>query len=287
MHVRCASHSLLLALGLVVACGHDRTEVVGGGAGGATPEDSGSSADAGNWTLVWADEFDKDGFWDDTKWNIETEPPGWVNQELQAYVNRLENARVENGNLVIEARLDNFGGHPYSSARLDTRGRGDLLYGRVEVRAKLPKGRGTWPAIWMMPTDDAYGAWPDSGEIDIMEHVGYDPGVVHATAHCHNFQLKTNNQKTATTTVADFGDAMHVYAFEWFPDRIDMFVDQTKFLSFANDGTGWQSWPFDKRFHVILNVAIGGNWGGAQGVDDSIFPVRMEVDYVRMYQMAP
>jgi beta-glucanase (GH16 family) len=240
-----------------------------------------------DYALVWADEFDKDGFYDDTKWNIEVEPPGWVSEELQNYVNRVENARVENGSLVIEARLDNFGGHPYSSARLNSAHKGDLLYGRVEVRAKLPKGRGTWPAIWMMPTDNAYGAWPDSGEIDVMEHVGYDPGVVHATTHCHNFQWKNNTQKTALTTVADFGDAMHVYALEWLPDRIDMFVDDGKYFSFANDGTGWQSWPFDKRFHVILNVAIGGVWGGTQGVDDTIFPVRMEVDYVRMYQMVP
>jgi beta-glucanase (GH16 family) len=287
MHLRETSLAWAAILGLLAACGQDKTEVAGGGGGGAGPADSGSSADAGSWTLVWADEFDKDGLWDDTKWNIESQPPGWVNQELQAYVNRLENARVEMGNLVIEARHDNFGGNPYSSARLNSRGRGDLLYGRVEIRAKLPVGRGTWPAIWMMPTDDAYGVWPDSGEIDIMEHVGHEPGIVHATTHCHNFQWKNNTQKTAQTTVPDLGEAMHVYALEWYPDRIDVFVDQTKYFTFANDGTGWQSWPFDKRFHVILNVAIGGVWGGAQGVDDSIFPVRMEVDYVRMYQMAP
>jgi beta-glucanase (GH16 family) len=236
---------------------------------------------------VWSDEFDKDGFYDDTKWNIEVEPPGWVNEELQAYVNRGENARVAGGVLIIEARKDGFGGYAYTSARLNSARKGEITYGRAEIRAKLPKGRGTWPAIWMMSTDNAYGAWPDSGEIDIMEHVGYDPGVVHATTHCHNFQWKTNTQKTALTTVPDFGDAMHVYALEWYTDRIDMFVDDTKYFTFANDGTGWQSWPFDKRFHVILNVAIGGVWGGTQGVDDTIFPVHMEVDYVRLYQMGP
>jgi beta-glucanase (GH16 family) len=273
----------LVGAALLGGCGHAAHDA----AGGAGAAGSGGTGGSASWTLVWSDEFDKNGFYDDTKWNVEVEPPGWVNQELEAYVNRVENERVENGSLIIEARKDGFGGYAYTSGRLNSANKGEITYGRAEIRAKLPKGRGTWPAIWMMPTDNTYGAWPDSGEIDIMEHVGFDPGVVHATTHCHDFQAKTNNLKTATTSVPDFGDAMHVYALEWFPDRIDMFVDDTKYYTVTNDGAGWQSWPFDKRFHVILNVAIGGSWGGTQGVDDTIFPVHMEVDYVRLYQMAP
>jgi len=236
------------------------------------------------WRLVWADEFDTDGRWDETKWNVEIHPPGWVNDELQNYVDRAENARVENGNLIIEAREDFFDNQEYSSARLNSAYKGDVLYGRVEVRAKLPKGTGTWPAIWLFSTDQNYGPWPNSGEIDVMEHVGWDPGIVHATTHCYNFQAAMGTLMTGFTIVPTFGDDMHIYALEWSADRIDVFVDSDKYFTFANDGTGWQSWPFDRRFNVVLNLAIGGSWGGVKGVDNSIFPVRMEVDYVRIYE---
>jgi beta-glucanase (GH16 family) len=247
-------------------------------------ESEAGAPDAVRWRLVWADEFDTDGRWDETKWNIEIHPPGWVNDELQNYVDRAENARVENGNLVIEAREDFFGNQEYSSARLNSAYKGDLLYGRVEVRAKLPKGTGTWPAIWLLATDENYGPWPNSGEIDIMEHVGWDPGIVHATTHCYNFRAAKGTLMTGWTIVPTFGDDMHVYALEWSADLIDVLVDGNKFFTFANDGTGWQSWPFDRRFNIILNLAIGGSWGGVKGVDNSIFPVRMEVDYVRLYE---
>jgi beta-glucanase (GH16 family) len=186
--------------------------------------------DAVRWRLVWAYEFDTDGRWDETKWNVEIHSPGWVNDELQNYVDRAENARVENGNLIIEAREDFFDNYEYSSARLNSAYKGDLLYGRVEVRAKLPKGKGTWPAIWLFATDQNYGPWPNSGEIDIMEHVGWDPGIVHATTHCYNFQGPTGTQMTAFTIVPTFADAMHLYALEWSADRIDVFVDSNKYL---------------------------------------------------------
>jgi beta-glucanase (GH16 family) len=240
-----------------------------------------------DWRLVWSDEFDYTGLPDPAKWSFEVKPPKWVNGELQNYTgDRPENCRVENGVLVIEARNDHYENLEYSSARIKTKGKGDWLYCRVEVRAKLPSGRGTWPAIWMMPTNEgAYGrGWPDSGEIDIMEHVGYDPGKIHATTHTKKYNWMNNNQKTAVTTVADCSKEFHVYSVEWYPDRIEIHVDDNVYFTNRNDGTGWQAWPFDKSFYLILNLAIGGSWGGLQGVDNSIFPQRMEVDYVRVYE---
>jgi beta-glucanase (GH16 family) len=278
MQVRDVSRAWLAAALSLAACGHRAHDV------GAPPAVASTSVDSGRFKLVWADEFDTEGPPDERKWNFERRPPGWVNKELQNYTSRPENARVEGGKLIVEARRDSFAGFEYSSARLTSAQKGDLLYGRVEVRAKIPRGRGTWPAIWMMPTDNAYGRWPSSGEIDIMEHVGFDPGVVHASTHCRTYYWRNNNHKTATTSVPDFADAMHVYAVEWSAQRIDAFVDGTRYFTVQNEGTGWQAWPFDKRFHVILNLAIGGEWGGQKGVDTTIFPVRMEVDYVRLYE---
>lgn len=240
--------------------------------------------------LAFSDEFTTPGLPDPTKWTYETGGSGWGNNELQYYTaSRPENARIENGNLVIEARKENMGGRDYTSVRLNSRpaGGGTLTYGRVEVRAQLPAGRGTWPAIWMMPDTNPYGngSWPDNGEIDIMEHVGYDPGVVHATTHCNKYYFKLNNQKTGTTQVPDFATAFHVYAIQWTPEGITAEIDGKPYFAVANEKTGWQAWPFDKPFHLLLNIAVGGDWGGAQGVDTSIFPKQMLIDYVRFYKM--
>lgn len=233
-------------------------------------------------TMVWSDEFDYTGLPDDTKWDYDVMTPGTVNNELQNYTyKRLENSRVENGSLVIEARNDNYLGYQYSSARLVTRGKGDWLYGRVEVKAMLPAGTGSWPAIWMLPTDWVYGGWPNSGEIDIMEHVGKDPGVIHASTHCKNYYFVTNNQKTATINVPDFATAYHVYAMEWSPSKIDVYVDNTLYFTSTNENTTWASWPFNERFHLILNIAVGGDWGGR--VDNRSLPWQMKIDYVRVY----
>jgi beta-glucanase (GH16 family) len=235
--------------------------------------------------LVWSDEFDKDGLPDPAKWSFEDRRPGWVNNESQNYPGaRLENARVSNGFLIIEARKDGFNGHDYSSARIHTAGKGEILYGRVEVRAKLPSGRGTWPAIWMMPADYyGYGeGWPDSGEIDIMEQVGKDPNWVHASIHCRNYYHVKGNQKTARIFDSTLSSGFHVYAIEWKKGQIDVYMDDMKFFTARDPGEGWEGWPFDKKFYLILNLAIGGVWGGA--IDDSIFPQRMTVDYVRMYR---
>lgn len=238
--------------------------------------------------LVWADEFETPGLPDPSQWGYDVGGHGWGNDELEFYTaGRLENARVEDGRLIIEARKEAWGDRAYTSARLVTKGKGDWTYARVEVRARLPRGRGTWPAIWMLPTGSGYGGggWPETGELDIMEHVGHDPGVIHASVHCKAYNWPAKTQKTATLKLADADTAFHVYALERRPERIDFFVDDRLLLSFPNEGKGWQSWPFDRPFHLVLNVAIGGFWGGAQGVDDAAFPQRLEVDYVRVYEL--
>lgn len=241
------------------------------------------------WKLVWQDEFDKAGRPDPRKWSIVEKRPKWVNSEDQAYLDRPENVRVEKGNLVIEARKDGYQGFAYTSARLDTFFGGNWTYGRIEVRARLPAGTGTWPAIFMLPTQALNGAmgWPISGEIDIMEHVGWDPDVIHASIHCADYNHPAGTQKTVRKTIPDLYADFHLYAIEWFPDRIDFFVDDEKYMTFMNEDTGYEAWPFYRDFYLILNMAIGGTWGGMQGIDDSIFPVQMLVDYVRVYKKVP
>lgn len=241
------------------------------------------------WQLMWSDDFDYAGLPDTTKWGYDVGGHGWGNQELQFYTQgRLENARVQDGKLTIEARRESWEGMKYTSTRLITKNKGDWTYGFFEIRAKLPSGRGTWPAIWMLPTEWnlGSGSWPDNGEIDIMEHVGFDPGWVHGSVHTKKYYWQIGTQKTAKIQVADAQSAFHVYTLEWSPERIQVGIDTTKYFTFTNEGTGWEVWPFDKNFHLLLNIAVGGAWGGVQGVDDSIFPQKMEVDYVRVYKKA-
>jgi beta-glucanase (GH16 family) len=240
--------------------------------------------------LVWADEFNYTGLPDSTKWGYDLGDGcphvcGWGNDEKQFYTRELQNARVENGMLIIEAHRESRQGKDYTSARLVSRKKGDWLYGRIEVRAKLPKGRGTWPAIWMLPTDWKYGGWPTSGEIDIMEHVGHNPGVVHGTLHSGKYNHIKKTQQEGKTSVAHAQDAFHIYAVTWTSDKIEFWVDATRYHTVQrNTADDFNGWPFDQRFHLIMNIAVGGFWGGMQGIDDSIWPQRLEVDYVRVYQ---
>jgi beta-glucanase (GH16 family) len=242
-----------------------------------------------NWafetTPFWADEFDYTGLPATAKWDYDLGGSGWGNNEKQNYTNLLANASVADGKLSITAKKESSGNMAYSSARLVTRNKLDVLYGRIEVSAKLPTGKGTWPAIWMLPTDRAYGDWPKSGEIDIMEHVGYDQNNVHFTTHTEAYYFKINTQKTSTKTIPDASTAFHKYRVDWTPYAVRGYYDGVMVFEFANEGTGYKAWPFDKRFHLLLNLAVGGDWGGAQGIDDSIFPQKMEVDYVRYYKM--
>jgi beta-glucanase (GH16 family) len=240
--------------------------------------------------LVWSDEFAQNGAPDSTKWSYDLgdgcpDVCGWGNNELEYYTNDPANVKIEDGHLIIQANQDSTGGKPYSSSRLVSRYKGDWVYGRIEVRAKLPGGTGTWPAIWLMPTDSKYGNWPNSGEIDMMEQVGFDPETIHGTLHSQLYNSLKGTQKTGQVTVPDCVDQFHVYAITWSADRIDFFVDDQNYESVSRDpADGIPGWPFDQRFYLILNLAVGGNWGGQKGVDPSIWPRRMEVDYVRVYQ---
>lgn len=237
------------------------------------------------WELVWSDEFNGSGAVDEKKWKAVQGAGGWGNQELQYYTNRRENMRVENGFLVIEAQKENFKGSRYTSARLNSMTK--FLYGRFEIRAKLPVGRGTWPAIWMMPFDGGRrngGKWPDNGEIDIMEHVGFDHGVIHASLHTKSYNWMAGTQKTGQILVGDLGAEFHTYVLEWSEERMEMFIDGQKYYSYVNPHKTENEWPFDQPFYFILNVAVGGHWGGREGVDDQIFPQKMLVDYVRVYR---
>lgn len=239
--------------------------------------------------LIWSDEFSKDGLPNPEKWTYDVGDNGWGNNELQYYTEKdSRNARIENGILILEAHKDSTFEKGYSSARLLTRGKAAWKYGYIEVKARIPQGLGTWPAIWMLPEDNVYGRWPKSGEIDIMEHVGYEQGIIHGTVHTESFNHMRGTQKGNQQEVLTCSDEFHVYAIDWKSDEIDFFIDGEKYHTFVNTGTGNPSeWPFDQSFYLIFNIAVGGNWGGAKGVDPSIWPQRMEVDYVRVYSQKP
>ncbi|HPA61035.1 MAG TPA: glycoside hydrolase family 16 protein, partial [Clostridia bacterium] len=165
---------------------------------------------------------------------------------------------------------------------------GDWLYGRFEIRAKMPRGLGTWPAIWMLPTDRVYGVWPASGEIDIMEHVGYDQGISHSSVHTKAFNHVMGTQKSARTRLSDISEEFHTYILTWLPDKLLIAVDGEVYFTYEPGRYAAQptfrEWPFDRRHHLLLNIAFGGNWGGARGIDENVLPQRMLVDYVRVYQ---
>ncbi|MDX1933279.1 MAG: glycoside hydrolase family 16 protein [Capsulimonadales bacterium] len=231
------------------------------------------------WKKVWAEEFDRNGLPDPKRWDYET---GKVrNNELQFYTKRGENARIENKQLLIEGRKEAYQGSEYTAASLITLGKTVWQYGRFVIRAKLPKALGTWPAIWMLGDDISKVGWPRCGEIDIMEHVAHNPGVIHATVHQADSTGKHISQG-GTIRVPDCMDRFHVYAMEWYPDRLDFFVDDKKFFTYANDGKN--VWTFDKKYYLLVNLAIGGSWGGQKGVDATAFPQQYLIDFIRVYE---
>jgi beta-glucanase (GH16 family) len=256
-----------------------------------------------SWELVWSDEFDGEEL-NAERWSPNIWPARKVNDEDQAYTSREKNIRLEDGMLIIEAHKEDYEGAAYTSGRVHSSGKGDFLYGRFEVRAKLPYGKGSWPAIWMLPSDpykysttceegeDWQGsstcdAWPNSGEIDIMEHVGYQMGHIHGTVHNEAYYWAKWEQRKGRILVDDVDEAFHVYSLEWSPERIDIFVDDSHYFTYVNEGSGWNVWPYDEPFHLILNIAVGGMWGrSGGGIDDSIFPQRMLVDYARVYRLS-
>jgi beta-glucanase (GH16 family) len=243
-----------------------------------------------NWqfetTPMWQDDFNTGTSVDATKWSFETGGNGWGNNELQYYTNG-NNASVSNGTLTIAAKKEILQNRDYTSTRMVTKGKGDWLYGRFEIKAKLPKGRGTWPAIWMLSSENTYGPWPGSGEIDIMEHVGYQQDNIYCSIHTSAYNHTRGTQKTTTKFIAGATDDFHIYRIDWTPYAVRGYIDGVSYFEFLNNNTGFTAWPFNKPFHLLLNVAVGGDWGGVQGVDNTIFPATMQVDYVKVYKMIP
>ena len=247
--------------------------------------------------LVWSDEFDRPGLPDPTKWKYDTyrNSDGWYNNEKQYYsAARLKNSRVEDGRLIIEAHREtlsksefpDWGEQEYTSARLMTKGLGDWKYGFFEIRAQIPCGLGTWPAIWTLPTDPNV-TWPAGGEIDIMEHVGFEPETIHHSVHTTAFNFSRGTQMTSKHELPGACDSMQKYQLLWTADFLLFGVNNRPKWLFKKESKNKKRWPFTEPQHLLLNLAVGGNWGGQQGLDQSIFPAKMEVDYVRVYQALP
>jgi beta-glucanase (GH16 family) len=234
-------------------------------------------------TLVWSDEFDKNGLPDETKWNFEV-GKARANNEPQYHTKELRNVRVEDGKLIITTRLDTVDGvKKYTSARINTRGKYEFTYGRVEVRAKLPQGRGMWPAIWTLGIT---GGWPACGEIDIMEYWGHDPNTIASNVHTRDYNhTKGTGRGGKITYEKPFAD-FHIYSLEWYKDRLDFYMDDKMIYSCKSKGEGIGEWPFFAPQYLILNQALWVNFNpGEPGIDDSIFPQQFIIDYVRVYEM--
>lgn len=230
--------------------------------------------------LIWADEFNDPGAPDSSKWGYDIGGGGWGNNESQYYTSRTENVVVGDGLLKITAQKENYEGAAYTSARLKTQGNFNFKYGKVEVRAKLPKGAGTWPAIWMLGSNITTAGWPACGEIDIMEHVGNNPGKVLSAIHTLSSNGATVNH--GSKTVSDANSAFHVYGIDWSANRIQFSVDGEVFYTYNPTEKNNSTWPFDKEQFIILNIAMGGNLGGA--IAPEFTEGTMEIDYIRVYQ---
>ena len=238
------------------------------------------------WVKIWSDEFDYTGLPNSTKWAYDVGGHGWGNNESQYYTDaRSENARVENGNLIIEARKESYQGSDYTSARIVSKGLGDWKYGKIEVRAKIPTGKGMWPAIWMLPSENVYGTWPKSGEIDIMENVGFEPNTIHWNVHTESYNHSIGTNKGDKDDFFEPYNNYYTYAVEWYEDSIRFLVDDVEYFQFDKESSNSNVWPFDQKFHLLLNIAVGG-WGGLQGIDANAFPQKMYVDYVRVYKQS-
>lgn len=233
------------------------------------------------WELAWSDEFDYSGAPADSLWGYET---GYVrNNELQKYTNLPANVRVEDGVCVIECRMEEDS--TITSAAIITKGKKDIRYGRVEVRAKIPSALGTWPAIWLLGNNISEVGWPACGELDIMEHVGYDPAIIHANVHTKAYNHVKGNGKGNSINAGEPWQDFHVYAMNWYEGHLDFFYDDSLYLTYENDLLDDpDTWPFNEPHYLLINLAFGGGWGGSQGVDMTALPVKFLVDYVRVYE---
>jgi beta-glucanase (GH16 family) len=243
-------------------------------------------------TLVWSDEFSSaDGSPpDSTKWTYDLGGSGWGNQELESYTSRSQNVQIQNGNLVITAIQENYIGadgiaRNYTSARLKTQSLFTQAYGRFEARIKIPKGQGIWPAFWMLGNDITQNGWPKCGEIDIMENIGREPGIIHGSLHGPSSTAPTSDL-TATVPLPvgqNYSDHFHIYAIEWEPGTVRFYVDSNNYATFTQ--AQWPAggpWVFDHPFFIIMNLAVGGVWAGSPDASTQ-FPQQMLVDYVRVY----
>lgn len=245
--------------------------------------------------LVWSDEFDGTELNEDNwTYDIGNGSWGWGVGEQGYSTNRKDNVRVENGLLTIEAKKEEMNGFPYTTGRIKTRGKKDFTYGRIEARFKVPSGTGTWPAIWML----GYNAWPGTGEIDVMEHVGFEPKSLYAALHSLNKNgLNGNNYLADHLLENNVADDFHIVRIDWLEkeklgyDSFHIYIDGTEIGTYSETAELRASgdWPFNysNKFHFVVNMSIGGNWGGIHGIDDSIFenPVLYQVDYLRVYQL--
>ena len=258
----------------------------------------------GAYILVWSDDFDYSGKPDPEKWKFET---GFIrNDEKQYYTDRPKNVRVEDGNLIIEAHKEKYPNKDfgtdrfkdkswlryiskidsasYTAASIETIGLAEWTYGKIEVRAKLPKGVGMWPAIWMLGENKPEVGWPECGEIDIMEHVGFDKDSIFGTIHTNAYNHMKGTQKGKKIYIDQPYDRFHVFSIEWTPEKIDFLLDGVVYNHIENEHKTTDEWPFDQNFYLKINIAVGGGLGGKKGIDDSVFPQQMVVDYVRVYQ---
>jgi len=260
----------------------------GGGAIAQPPVHPPTSA----FTLVWSDEFSSanGSAPDSTKWTYDIGGGGWGNQELEYYTSRPQNVQIQNGNLVITALQENYTGtdgiaRNYTSARLKTQNLFAQAYGRFEARIKIPRGQGIWPAFWMLGSDITQNGWPKCGEIDIMENIGREPGIIHGSLHGPSSVAPTSDRTSTIFLPAgqNYADDFHVYAIEWEPGAVRYYVDSNNYATFTR--VQWPAggqWVFDHPFFILLNLAVGGSWPGSPDASTQ-FPQQMLVDYVRVY----
>jgi beta-glucanase (GH16 family) len=267
-----AAFVVLLLLGGASVCGsQERADAV------QLPQREG-------WQLVWHDEFEAAAL-DPASWTFDLGAGGWGNRELELYTKSTDNVRVEGGMLVIEARAEEKQGMQYTSGRIKTQGRVSWTYGRIEARIKVPEGNGIWPAFWMLGENIPIAPWPNCGEIDIMEVLGRQPEILHGTVHGPGYSASSGPTKSfAFKTLASFASDFHLYAVEWDAERIQWSVDDVVYFAVTPADVGpHKKWVFDHPFFVLLNVAVGGTWPGSPD-DTTVFPQRMLVDYVRVWQ---
>ena len=239
-------------------------------------------------TLLWSDEFNGTGAPDPANWSYDIGNNGWGNREIQNYTNLTQNSHQENGSLIIRALKS---GTAWTSARIITSNKFNFTYGKIVFRAKLPAGIGTWPALWMLGQNFATVSWPACGEVDVMEHVGKDPGIVHSSLHSSSSSGNTVNTKSKS--VANVSTEFHLYEARWTPDLIEFSIDSIVFYTYNPSVKNEATWPFHRPFFIIMNIAMGGNWGSdpqyetgglKNGIDPSLYMATMEIDYVRVYK---